>query len=134
MRVALYRVEFPFGPFPLLNHGESAFNLKLKLRCLAREEVYGDCIIAAAAQVYFDAVGVYRKEKLCEMGAPACVIAPEANPKAIESRLADVSFLREIAYMLDNIVETWFITVDWDLDEAIHSDKGQHEEDAPNAN
>lgn len=117
MRVAVYRVENPFGPFPLLNHGESAFNLQLKLRCLAREEVYGKPDETAAACMYFETVGRHRVQRLKALDAPTFIISAESDLKYIESQLRPISFLDKCAYLLDNGVEAWVITVDWDSEE-----------------
>src|SRR3954468_12397538 len=91
MRVAVYLVENESRRFPLRRHGESAFGLNIKLRCLAREEVYCDRDESAAAQVYYDAVGRHRVRRLRKLKAPAFIIAAESNLKRIESDLSRIS-------------------------------------------
>lgn len=134
MRVAVYRVENEPLRFPLRRCGESAFGLHIKLRCLAREEVYSDRDEAAAAQVYYDAVGRHRVRRMRALNAPAMIIAAEASLKRIESELRRVSFLSEYAYLLDNMAEAWLMTVDWDGVEPSSFDLQKNQEDTTNAN
>jgi hypothetical protein len=113
MHVVVYSVDDACAPFTVGRHwGESAFVLNLKLRCLAREDVYADCDKAAAAQVFYDTVTLFRKERLYEMNAPASVIAAHANPKAVEAQLASFSWLPSAGYIFDNGVQAWLIQVE----------------------
>ena len=75
------------------------------------EDVYAECDKTAAAQAYFEAVGQHRARKLRELGAPPFIIAAETELDRIESALCSVSFLREPAYLLDNLAEAWLITI-----------------------
>jgi hypothetical protein len=119
MRVSLYHVEDSRMSYALPRHvGEDAFRLKLELRCLARKEFFGRSLLMAAAQVYFDAVGTYRLEKLRELNAPAVVIDSQANPRAIAAQLVPSSLVP--GYLLDNGVESWLITVDCDFEQPSH--------------
>jgi hypothetical protein len=130
MHVAVYSVDDACAPFTVGRHwGESAFVLNLKLRCLAREDVYADCDKAAAAQVFYDTVTVFRKERLYEMNAPAPVIAAHANPKAVEAQLAPFSLLPGTGYLLDNEVQTWLIQVESGAEQ---SHRTENEEGSPN--
>ena len=85
------------------------------------------------AQVYYNAVGRHRVQRLRALNAPAMIIAHEASLKRIESELRPISFLSEYAYLLDNLAEAWLITVDFDWEATSPLGNGQREEGSPNA-
>ena len=130
MHVVVYLVDNACAPFTVGRHwGESAFVLNLKLRCLAREDVYAGCPKIAAAQAFYDTVTVFRKEKLDDLNAPSAIMAAHANPKAVEAQLAPFSLLPGTGYIFDNEVQTWLIQVE---SGAERSDRTETAEGSPN--
>ena len=130
MHVVVYLVDDACAPFTVGRHwGESAFVLNLKLRCLAREDVYADCPKIAAAQAFYDTVTVFRKEKLYDLNAPSAIIAAHASPNAVEAQLAPFSLFPGTGYILDNEVQTWLIHVESSAEQTHRTEN----EGSPNA-
>ena len=124
MRVSVYRVESELGLIELHENGESAFGLKL--RCLVRREIMSACEETAAIQVYRETVAVHRQRRLRELNAPRVIIASEMDPKQIAAKLVPTSLLDGFVFLLDNMAESWLITVDWG-DESNDSDSQEWE-------
>jgi len=124
MRVCVYWVETDAGLINVSGIGESAFGIVL--RCLSQSEIYSSSEKSAAMEAYLQTVAIYRQERLRGLNAPALIIDSETDRKKIGKRLKFSSLLPGFCYVLDNKVELWVITVDWD-DESQDSDESQQE-------
>lgn len=66
----------------------------------------------AAARAWIDNVGTYRWDTLDAMSAPPAVRSWQVDPKAVADELVATSIWKEgVAFLLDNQVETWMISV-----------------------
>lgn len=128
MRVRVYHAEGDVGLINVSGFGESAFGVVL--RRLFQSEIYSCSEKSAAVEAYLQSVAVYRQERLRDLNAPALIIDAETDRKKIGKRLKFSSLLPGFCYVLDNQVELWVITVDWD-DESHDSDEAQQEAWSP---
>ena len=66
----------------------------------------------AAARAWIDNVGTHRWERLDDMKAPDVIRSSQVDAKAIAEQLISTSIWADgIAFLLDNQVEAWLISV-----------------------
>jgi hypothetical protein len=66
----------------------------------------------AAARAWISNVGRFRKRRLEVLGAPVTIREAVINPKSVSEQLIRSSLCPDTGgYMLDNLVEVWFISV-----------------------
>lgn len=112
MQVNVYQVESDIGLIGISGFGESACGIVL--RRLSQSEISSSSEKSAAVEAYLQTVAIYRQDRLRVLDAPALLIDSETDRKKISKRLKFSSLLPGFCYVLDNQVESWLITVEWD--------------------
>ena len=79
--------------------------------------LFGGTVVAendrmAAARVWINKVGQFRQQRLDALGDPVAIRYAEVDPHSVASQLIPSSLCPDAGgYMLDNLVEVWFISV-----------------------